>query len=512
MKNFCCPVCDEHLRITEGNYIFTYNINCFNNHKKMNVKIEDLLSYEKINSYNCKAHNKPKVVHCYLCNEDICLLCHKELHKDHKMEYINTIDFKDFDKQILQNSLKKEKKLIDSFLNEFLNFQETLNLHIKTFNAGLNRLLKLKENLVNYILQSKYSFPDIENVKNIIKSNYFQNIYHNFKIFTNSKTFFEKYENMKQILELLNKREQYVEEKNIIDNYNKYKKQLIIPINDKYFISTFRNSIRIDKKKLKNSTEKIYSINFEENNIIGKILKTAKKDNSFYIINYINYSHYFDNNKIKIMEMKILNLDKDDKIEVYFNTIKTLDTFIDLLVLSPNKNIIRNTNNLYLYDDLFDRKQLIYRDNDILRSFKINDNSFVFSVESLSTKKVYLIKIEDDLIEKNEIGNCAVFFLYYNINKKILFSYDYNKIYLTNFNAQFPEVMQIIEVNYESIIYNSSIKYLNNFDDDNIFFITTSNDIKYYRVTYISQYKIIKDELKEISRIEINSSNKESIY
>ena len=58
MKNYCCQVCNGKLRITEGNYIFTYNINCFNNHTKENVKLDDLLSCEKTINYNCKNHKK----------------------------------------------------------------------------------------------------------------------------------------------------------------------------------------------------------------------------------------------------------------------------------------------------------------------------------------------------------------------------------------------------------------------------------------------------------------------
>ena len=52
--------------------------------------------------------------------------------------------------------------------------------------------------------------------------------------------------------------------------------------------------------------------------------------------------------------------------------------------------------------------------------------------------------------------------------------------------------MQIIEVNYNNIIYNSSKKYLNNFNDESIFFTATNNDNKFYEIKYIVQYKIIE--------------------
>ena len=174
MKNFCCPICEERLKITEGNYIFTYNINCLNNHKRMNVKLEDLLSYEKQNIFNCKEHKKLKIIHCYSCNYDICLKCYNEFHKGHKIEYLNAINFGDKKKFDFNESLKKEKELIESFSNQFLYFQNILNSYINIFNTGINNLLNLRERLINIILQKSYSYSDIENVETIINSKYFQ--------------------------------------------------------------------------------------------------------------------------------------------------------------------------------------------------------------------------------------------------------------------------------------------------------------------------------------------------
>ena len=408
MENYCCPICNEQLRITEGNYIFTYNINCLNNHKKMNVKLDDLLSYEKPFNYNCKKHKKVNFIYCYSCNQDICLNCYNELHKNHKIEYIKAINFSDVEKFRLNDSLKQEKELINSFLKEFSDFQNILNTYINTFKTGINKLLNLREKLINNILQKNISYSDIENVKSIINSKYYQNINENIKSFTNSKTFLQKYENMKNIFMLLNKREQYQEEKNLIDNYNKHSS--LIPINDKYFITNNPNAIIIEKKIKKNLNEMIYHKYLGEEFIIDKIIKTTRKDNSFYIlkIDYNNYNHVY---KTEIIEMKILNLDKDIKVEVNFNKIKKFNSYINLLVLSLNKNIIINSNKLYLYDDLFDKNKLISTHFfNIFQSLKINDNTFIFSVYKNKydlSKNIWIMKIEDDLVEKNIIENCG---------------------------------------------------------------------------------------------------------
>ena len=88
------------------------------------------------------------MIYCYSCNEDICLNCYNELHKNHKIEYIKAINFSDVEKFRLNDSLKQEKELINSFLKEFSDFQNILNTYINTFKTGINKLLNLREKLI----------------------------------------------------------------------------------------------------------------------------------------------------------------------------------------------------------------------------------------------------------------------------------------------------------------------------------------------------------------------------
>ena len=44
MLNYLCPSCNKQLRITNGDYIFSYNIKCSNSHDYDNISSEDLLT------------------------------------------------------------------------------------------------------------------------------------------------------------------------------------------------------------------------------------------------------------------------------------------------------------------------------------------------------------------------------------------------------------------------------------------------------------------------------------
>ena len=45
--NYFCSLCNEELEINNGDFLFTYNINCKNGHKSNNIFIDDLLIKKK---------------------------------------------------------------------------------------------------------------------------------------------------------------------------------------------------------------------------------------------------------------------------------------------------------------------------------------------------------------------------------------------------------------------------------------------------------------------------------
>ena len=61
MEHFFCSKCDNPLKIKEGDYLFTYNIECCNNHISKNVDLEDILSTKKQKSYICESHKNNDV-------------------------------------------------------------------------------------------------------------------------------------------------------------------------------------------------------------------------------------------------------------------------------------------------------------------------------------------------------------------------------------------------------------------------------------------------------------------
>ena len=75
MFKYVCPECESPLKITEGDFIFSFNINCHNKHKFENIDLDDLLSMRKafnnINLFQCKKHKKGNLMHCFDCEEDI---------------------------------------------------------------------------------------------------------------------------------------------------------------------------------------------------------------------------------------------------------------------------------------------------------------------------------------------------------------------------------------------------------------------------------------------------------
>ena len=44
MERLVCQICDNQIRLNSGDFLFSYNIGCSNNHLQKNIDLDDLLS------------------------------------------------------------------------------------------------------------------------------------------------------------------------------------------------------------------------------------------------------------------------------------------------------------------------------------------------------------------------------------------------------------------------------------------------------------------------------------
>ena len=160
--------------------------------------------------------------------------------------------------------------------------------------------------------------------------------------------------------------------------------------------------------------------------------------------------------------------------------------------------------------------------NIVDNSLKISENSFVYTLKNdqkINTTIYYMEIIDNEngnLIESKEIktNGLTPMPIFYIKDKKILLSlcykYKYNNIKennyycicLINFKTEYPEIIQIININYYEI--TKKILYFNCFNDESFYFPISQPTYKnemFYNVIFISQYKLINGELIEISKI-----------
>ena len=414
MKQFFCTKCSNPLKIKEGNFLFSYNIECCNNHISENVDLEDILSTKKEKSYICENHKKRKVIHCINCNEDICFTCFKETHHLHKMEYLKSLNYDYISKYSFENELKEDKKYIESFIKELVNFKNQLILYIDILNSDLQNYYKFRCDLINNISPEVTSYINIENVKNVFKNTNFKikNILGNF---LSCISFTQRYDNLKNIFELMFKKGKYIENEIIKDIY----RENIIPINEKYFMKIKNNNfvimektleLNLRKYKFNNIFEKL--LNFEIGKINLKDNKNIKKQLSLYVLSYSeNLALFPFNYKTILYEITIKNL-----CDFNIKTITTYDKYINLFVLSENKNIIDDTEKISLYDDSFISPKLITNEiSDIKEFLKIDQNTFIYS-----SKGTFLVKIIDNKINKIKINNCGYKLIFFSEKKNII--------------------------------------------------------------------------------------------
>ena len=504
MKHFFCSTCDNPLKLKEGDFLFTYNTECCNNHINKNVDLEEILSTIKEQIYICKNHKKKNIIHCLDCKVDICLDCFKEIHNNHQMGYLKTINYNNLEKHFLELDLEEENQYIKRFLDELNHFKNELELYINTLNSYLQKYHKFKCDLYNNISPEITSSINIENIKNIFKSEKSLKIKDLIKSFLSCDVFIQRYDNLKNIFDLMLKAGKYIENEFIKDIYNKN----IIPIDEKFFVgiggcnlSILEKTLELNLKKYKFNKIFEKNTNFEINRVELKEHKNVKTKLSLYALSYQkdNHDYYYET---KLHEITIENL-RDCNI----NTIKTYNGYFNIFFLSENNIIIDNKNKICLYDESFKSQKFFSKEIfNIQELIKIDSNTFICSSKlAYGSYGIFLAKVNDNYINNLRIINCGKRLIYFFEKKKIIFSMDSDFIYLINFISDKPEVVQkfelrgLIDEPYNYFIdHTELIRCLTSFNDESIYLELSSKSR-----TFLIQYKIIEGELKEVSRIKI---------
>ena len=498
MEYFFCSTCDNQLKIKEGDYLFTYNIECRNNHISKNVDLEDILSKKKGKNYICENHKKNKIIRCINCNEDICFICYKKSHKLHKMEYLKALNYEQLIKDNFDIELKDEKIYINNFINELMHFKNELNLYIDILKSDLQKFYKFRCALINNISPKTTSYINIENVKNVFE-NQKKEIKNIIKSFLSCNTFTQRYDNLKNIFELMFKKGKYIENEYIKDIFEKK----VIPIDEKYFMKIDDGKfiilektleLNLRKYKFKNIFEKL--INYKFNKIRLKENKNIKNNLSLYALSYHRDLNNDNDTKTLLYEITIKNL-----CEFNIKKIVTYDKCIYLFVLSKDTIIIGDRKEISLYDESFKSPKLISNEIfDINEFYKIDNNTFIYSNMFLSNS-IFLAKIISNKIYNTKIYNCGNKLIYFSEKKKLIFTHDEEYIYLINFNSTIPEVIQKVKIRFSykdnKMLYHkvreaNLIRYFNSFNDESVYLECDP---------FLIQYKIIEGELMEISRI-----------
>ena len=538
VRSFLCPDCNDIYKITDGDYLFSYNLECKQGHKKINLDQDYLLKKRKIkqNIFKCKNHRKRNHIHCFECNEDICILCHKDSHQNHKFEYLKNLNLTTREQYNTKYNMQKQKEILQIFLTELNIFQQKLNLHIETLKEKLKTQYEFRTELFQNISEkNNFSYTDIENFNIYSKNEKYKKIDGLLEGFINKPKFLEKYDYLKNILTELIKRGKYIEERNIVNRINNYIDLNLMPLNqDKLFVQCIRNYIT------KNSEITIYQEiqekqgdKYDYKPIINKTFPFIINkcpiliENSPKIFGEISFYCTSDNSVIKI---KLKNICQNDLIPKYDCIINMFQIFHirALAILSPDKNIIFDSlQNITLYDSNFKTKKDL---NIILPStngyvdnvLTIDKNTLIFTMKTYNQTVPYIYTLiidENNNNNNSEIGIINIngltpMPLFYLKSKKYLIAfcseYKYNNIkennyfYISiiNFDVSKPEIIQMININYYDI--SKKVFYFNCFDDDSFYFPIcqqTYNKEMFYKVIYISQYKLIKGDFIEISRL-----------
>ena len=245
-KNIICNSCNNNRNETYNNefYLCTCGVKlcpiCKRSHEKNYVKNSNMIKnqnsdyirhkiyrYDEKN-YRCNIHTDQYISYCKRCNENICILCQTEKHKDHESLLLSEIMPKEEDIFILINDIKTK---VDKVKNDIQKIEEIFK-QIKVFIEKTSEII-LKM-LKNYSVDNR-NYHIIENIYAIKKSDFMNDINQLYK----EKSFNNKLNYLSNIYDKINSKNEIILRYKIIDENESIK------IFDSEFVSKYKNVCKI---------------------------------------------------------------------------------------------------------------------------------------------------------------------------------------------------------------------------------------------------------------------------
>ena len=103
----------------------------------------------------------------------------------------------------MQIRFRRRKQYIKRFLDELKHFKNEIELYINLLNSYIQKYHKFKCELYNNVSQKITSYINIENIKNIFKSEKSLKIKDLMKSFLSCDAFIQRYDNLKNIFDYM---------------------------------------------------------------------------------------------------------------------------------------------------------------------------------------------------------------------------------------------------------------------------------------------------------------------
>ena len=156
-----CPICKS---AHEKNYVRNSNVK---KSKSESIK-HKIFRYDEKN-YRCNTHNELYISYCKKCNENICMLCQTEKHKDHENILLSDIIPKEEealkDKSEIIKKIEKVKKDIQKIEDMFRKIKESFD-----------KCSKIILNMLNNYSVDNRNYHIIENIYLLKKSDFINDI------------------------------------------------------------------------------------------------------------------------------------------------------------------------------------------------------------------------------------------------------------------------------------------------------------------------------------------------